>query len=210
MTVVNGIDTSAPRKNKEWQDKLLVVLKAEEILYSKASSKTFDEVKVDVGGDMLGCTQGISENAGTGQKVGEDVSVIVRKVTERCFKVPDLGLRFVDWARIKNGPFVGEAKSYKFVEGLCEEMERLKDRNMRKAGFEPDVAVYKVMLRTLCKEMVSKEMEPDISLYKLILDYLARPGDVDTIYLVANAMINISEIPEGDVYTYMLKSFCTS
>ncbi|KAI3687107.1 hypothetical protein L1987_80798 [Smallanthus sonchifolius] len=38
--VVNEIHSPATRKNKEWQDKLpVVVLKAEEILYSKASSE---------------------------------------------------------------------------------------------------------------------------------------------------------------------------
>lgn len=40
--VVNEIHSSATKKNKEWQDKLpLVVLKAEEIMYSKASSEVF-------------------------------------------------------------------------------------------------------------------------------------------------------------------------
>ncbi|MFS8008159.1 putative cinnamyl-alcohol dehydrogenase [Helianthus anomalus] len=38
--VVNEINSSATRKNKEWQDKLPnVVLKAEEIMYSKANSE---------------------------------------------------------------------------------------------------------------------------------------------------------------------------
>lgn len=38
--VVNEIHSSATRKNKEWQDKLpVVVLKAEEIMYSKANSE---------------------------------------------------------------------------------------------------------------------------------------------------------------------------
>lgn len=38
--VVNEIHSSATRKNKEWQDKLpIVVLKAEEIMYSKATSE---------------------------------------------------------------------------------------------------------------------------------------------------------------------------
>lgn len=40
--VVNEIHSSATKKNKEWQDKLpLVVLKAEEIMYSKANSEVF-------------------------------------------------------------------------------------------------------------------------------------------------------------------------
>ncbi|XP_035840827.1 uncharacterized protein LOC110874486 isoform X2 [Helianthus annuus] len=38
--VVNEINSSATRKNKEWKDKLPnVVLKAEEIMYSKANSE---------------------------------------------------------------------------------------------------------------------------------------------------------------------------
>ncbi|KAL4579371.1 hypothetical protein LXL04_015514 [Taraxacum kok-saghyz] len=38
--IVNEIHSSATRKNKEWQDKLpIVVLKAEEIMYSKANSE---------------------------------------------------------------------------------------------------------------------------------------------------------------------------
>ncbi|KAB2619090.1 hypothetical protein D8674_014959 [Pyrus ussuriensis x Pyrus communis] len=38
--VVNGIHSSATKKNKEWQEKLpIVVLKAEEIMYSKANSE---------------------------------------------------------------------------------------------------------------------------------------------------------------------------
>ncbi|KAI3717655.1 hypothetical protein L1987_69411 [Smallanthus sonchifolius] len=38
--LVNEIHSSATRKNKEWQDNLpIVVLKAEEIIYSKANSE---------------------------------------------------------------------------------------------------------------------------------------------------------------------------
>ncbi|GKF36747.1 hypothetical protein Tco_0113505, partial [Tanacetum coccineum] len=33
---------------------------------------TFDEVKVYVGGDMLRCTQGVSEDADMGRKMDED------------------------------------------------------------------------------------------------------------------------------------------
>ncbi|RWR93528.1 Histone acetyltransferase [Cinnamomum micranthum f. kanehirae] len=40
LRVVNEIHSSATKNNKEWQDKLpLVVLKAEEIMYSKANSE---------------------------------------------------------------------------------------------------------------------------------------------------------------------------
>ncbi|GJX79259.1 33 kDa ribonucleoprotein, chloroplastic [Tanacetum coccineum] len=50
---------------------------------------TFDEVKVDVGGDMLRCTQGVSEDADMGRKVDEDVSAKeVGSIAER-FNVGD-------------------------------------------------------------------------------------------------------------------------
>lgn len=40
IRVVNEIHSSATKKNKEWQEKLpIVVLKAEEIMYSKANSE---------------------------------------------------------------------------------------------------------------------------------------------------------------------------
>lgn len=40
ISAVNEIHSSATRKNKEWQEKLpIVVLKAEEIMYSKANSE---------------------------------------------------------------------------------------------------------------------------------------------------------------------------
>jgi hypothetical protein len=40
IRVVNDIHSSATKKNKEWQEKLpMVVLKAEEIMYSKANSE---------------------------------------------------------------------------------------------------------------------------------------------------------------------------
>lgn len=42
VRVVHEIHNSSTKKNKEWQEMLpVVVLKAEEILYSKASSEVF-------------------------------------------------------------------------------------------------------------------------------------------------------------------------
>lgn len=42
IRVVNETHSSGTKKNKEWQEKLpMVVLKAEEIMYSKANSEVF-------------------------------------------------------------------------------------------------------------------------------------------------------------------------
>ncbi|MFS8002440.1 hypothetical protein Hanom_Chr13g01202101 [Helianthus anomalus] len=53
--VVNEINSSATRKNKEWKDKLPnVVLKAEEIMYSKANSEYMDlEILWDRANDAI-------------------------------------------------------------------------------------------------------------------------------------------------------------
>lgn len=42
IRVASEVHSSATKKNKEWQEKLpIVVLKAEEIMYSKANSEVF-------------------------------------------------------------------------------------------------------------------------------------------------------------------------
>ncbi|KAA8516832.1 hypothetical protein F0562_017350 [Nyssa sinensis] len=140
-----------------------------------------------------------------------------------------------------------EAKEFVLVEELVEEMEKnscgkdiktwtilisnygkanligkalLIFEKMRKSGFEPDEAAYKLMVRLLCiarkaeiamefyKEMVHKHMGLDMNLYKLLLNSLVVSGDIASVHLVADDMIQISQIPEHNVYPCMLKSFC--
>ncbi|KAJ8630926.1 hypothetical protein MRB53_024249 [Persea americana] len=93
---------------------------------------------------------------------------------------------------------------------------------MRKSGCQPDKAAYKSMIRVLCnagkaelamefyKEMVSKNMEVEIKLYTILMNCLSRLGDVVTVRLIADDMIKISQIPEHEVYSCMLKSLCMS
>ncbi|GJY56663.1 hypothetical protein Tco_0455778 [Tanacetum coccineum] len=68
--VVNEIHSSATRKNKEWQDKLpVVVLKAEEIMYSKANSEAeyMDlETLWDRANDAINTIIRLDESAETG------------------------------------------------------------------------------------------------------------------------------------------------
>lgn len=124
------------------------------------------------------------ENAGF--EIDEEV---VEKVLKRCFKVPCLARRFFNWVKMKNGfrhttrtyntmiYIAGEAKEFRLVEELVEEMEKNscpKDcktwtililhygnakmigktlwiyEKMRETNLEPDAVVYKHMLRVLC------------------------------------------------------------
>ncbi|KAE8664195.1 putative pentatricopeptide repeat-containing protein [Hibiscus syriacus] len=94
--------------------------------------------------------------------------------------------------------------------------------NMKRCGFEPDTTTYTTMVRALCnaekgelalefyKEMVEKEMSLDSNSYKMLLNCVAKSGDTDSVHLVADNMMRVSEIPEQEVYGYVLKSFCIS
>ncbi|KAE8664190.1 putative pentatricopeptide repeat-containing protein [Hibiscus syriacus] len=94
--------------------------------------------------------------------------------------------------------------------------------NMKRCGFEPDTTTYTTMVRALCnaekgelalefyKEMVEKEMSLDSNSYKMLLNCVAKLGDTDSVHLVADNMMRVSEIPEQEVYGYVLKSFCIS
>lgn len=57
IRVVNDAHSPATKKNKEWQEKLpVVVLKAEEIMYSKANSEvflSFPQILTECGGGFL-------------------------------------------------------------------------------------------------------------------------------------------------------------
>ncbi|GMI79672.1 hypothetical protein like AT5G06400 [Hibiscus trionum] len=94
--------------------------------------------------------------------------------------------------------------------------------NMKKYGFEPDTMTYTMMVRALCnaekgdlalefyKEMVGRERRLDLNSYKMLLNCVAKSGDNDAVHLVADNMIRVSEIPEQEVYGYVLKGFCIS
>ncbi|KAE8733977.1 Detected protein of unknown function [Hibiscus syriacus] len=143
---------------------------------------------------------------------------IVEKVLKRCFKVPHLAFRFFNWVKVREGfsyttevfntmlYVSGEAKEYRLVEKISEEMEVKsckKDvktwtilisqygkskvigkaleafENMKKCSFEPDETTYRMMVHALCN------------------------AEKDN-------MTRVSEIPEQEVYGYVLKSFFIS
>ncbi|XP_077225881.1 pentatricopeptide repeat (PPR) superfamily protein [Tasmannia lanceolata] len=93
---------------------------------------------------------------------------------------------------------------------------------MRQSGFEPDEAAYKSMVHALCnvgkselamefyKEMVSKNFGIDMKLYKMLMSCLLRSGDVESVRMVGDDMMRIVGIPEHEVYSFMLESFCVS
>ncbi|XWS66584.1 hypothetical protein CRYUN_Cryun05aG0212200 [Craigia yunnanensis] len=94
--------------------------------------------------------------------------------------------------------------------------------NMKKYGCEPDEVAYRMMIRALCnaqkgdiaiefyKEMVEKEMSLDLNLCKMLLNIVANSGENAAVHLVADNMMRVSQVPEHEVYGYVLKSFCVS
>ncbi|KAH7512273.1 hypothetical protein FEM48_Zijuj12G0073000 [Ziziphus jujuba var. spinosa] len=93
---------------------------------------------------------------------------------------------------------------------------------MRKSGSEPDALVYKMMISSLCdagkaeiamefyREMVQKDIGLDLRLYKMLLSCIAMSGDTDSLHLVADDMMKISQISDHIVYGCVLRSFCIS
>lgn len=93
---------------------------------------------------------------------------------------------------------------------------------MIKSGCGPDVLVYKMMIHSLCdagkaeiamefyKEMVQKDIGLDLRLYKILLSCIARSGDTDSVHLIADDMMKISQISDEIVYGCVLRSFCIS
>ncbi|EEF38299.1 putative pentatricopeptide repeat-containing protein At5g06400, mitochondrial [Ricinus communis] len=114
---------------------------------------------------------------------------IVEKVLKRCFKVPHLAFRFFSWVKMRDGfchttktyytmlYIAGEAKEFKVVDDLVEEMEKnscekdiktwsilisqfgkakligkalLFFEKMKTSGCEPDEKIYKMMVHSLC------------------------------------------------------------
>ncbi|XP_020591746.1 putative pentatricopeptide repeat-containing protein At5g06400, mitochondrial [Phalaenopsis equestris] len=93
---------------------------------------------------------------------------------------------------------------------------------MRKSGCKIDNSVYEAILRGLFstrkaelafefyKEMVLKKLKVDIKIYAMLMDCLSIAGDIGNVRLVAEDMMKIAELPETEVFTIMMRSFCIS
>ncbi|KAK1409872.1 hypothetical protein QVD17_36401 [Tagetes erecta] len=122
-------------------------------------------------------------------------SDVVDKVLKRCFKVPDLALRFFNWVKCKNGSFVttatyntmiyilGESKRFEVVEELCKEMENnscekdIKTWTILISQYGKSNAIGKVLL--LFEDMKKSGFEPDLAVYKVMLRTLCNGKKAD-------------------------------
>ncbi|PWA84421.1 Pentatricopeptide repeat-containing protein [Artemisia annua] len=151
---------------------------------------------------------------------------VVENVLKRCFKVPDLGLRFFDWVKVKNGRFVttsvyntmiyilGEAKRFELVEGLCEEMEKgsckkdIKTWTILISQYGKTNAFGKVLL--LFEEMKKAGFEPDLAVYKVMLHTLCKCGKADIAMEFYKEMVSREMQPDISLYKLLLDCLARS
>ncbi|KAL3536005.1 hypothetical protein ACH5RR_004466 [Cinchona calisaya] len=121
---------------------------------------------------------------------------IVEKVLKRCFKVPQLALRFFNWVKLKEGfshstetyntmiYIAGEAKNFELVEVLLEEMETnsckkdMKTWTILVGQYGKAKLISKALL--IFEKMKKSGLQPDVMTYKVMLLNLckARKGDI--------------------------------
>ncbi|KAJ8446844.1 hypothetical protein Cgig2_016154 [Carnegiea gigantea] len=130
--------------------------------------------------------------------------------------------KFFNWEKLNHGDclttesyntmlyLAGELKEFEMVERLVKEMETSK--------CVKDIKTWTILLLHYGKaKLVGKSLlifekmrnlgfKPNAEAYGLMIHY----GDIDGVYLVADNMIQVSEIPEHDVYSCVLRSFCIS
>ncbi|XP_020535676.1 putative pentatricopeptide repeat-containing protein At5g06400, mitochondrial isoform X2 [Jatropha curcas] len=153
---------------------------------------------------------------------------IVEKVLTRCFKVPHLAFRFFNWVKMKDGfchttkiynsllYIAGEAKEFKVVDDLVEEMENLCKMDirtwtilisqlrkvkligkallffekMKKSGFEPDEKIYKIMVHLLCE---GGKGEIALELYKEMIQRDMKL-DLSSYKVLLNSMAKLGDV----------------
>ncbi|EXC12963.1 hypothetical protein L484_016893 [Morus notabilis] len=122
-------------------------------------------------------------------------SEIVDKVLKRCFKVPHLAMRFFNWVKLRDwfDPttrvyntmlyIAGEAKEFRLMEKLEEEME--------KASCEKDVKTWTILISSYGKakligkalliyeKMIKSGREPDAVVYRMMIRSLCAAGKAD-------------------------------
>ncbi|KAK9061496.1 hypothetical protein SSX86_018678 [Deinandra increscens subsp. villosa] len=161
------------------------------------------------------------------EKQLEEMSVefdsnVVDKVLKRCFKVPDLALRFFNWIKLKNGSFVttvtcntmiyilGESKKFEVVEELCKEMEKnacnkdIKTWTILISQYGKSNDIGKVLL--LFEGMKKSGFEPDLTVYKVMLRALCNSKKADIAMEFFKEMV--SKQMEPDKFSYKLLLHC--
>lgn len=116
---------------------------------------------------------------------------VVDKVLKRCFKVPNLALRFFDWVKFRYGfchttniyntllIIAGEAKKFGLVEKLVEEMEE-------------------------------HSCENDIKTWTILISLYGKSKLIGKALMVYDKMIKSGCVPDALVYKIMLRALCTA
>ncbi|KAK3021690.1 hypothetical protein RJ639_045782 [Escallonia herrerae] len=154
--------------------------------------------------------------------VSEPSLEVVDKVLKRCFKVPQLALRFFNWVKVRNGFFhntqtyntmiyvAGEAKEFRLVEELVEEMER--------STCEKDIKTWTILIShygkakligkalVVFEKMKKSGLEPDVKAYASMLRLLCNAGKSDLVLEFYKEMVQKEIVLDKNLYKLLLKS----
>ncbi|KAI3721922.1 hypothetical protein L2E82_32942 [Cichorium intybus] len=147
-------------------------------------------------------------------------SDVVDKVLKRCFKVPDLALRFFNWIKLKNLSSVttatyntmiyilGESKKFDMVEKLLEEMENnmckkdIKTWTILISHYGKSNTIGKALL--IFENMKKSGLEPDLAVYKIMLRTLCNSVKSDIAMEFYKEMMSKEMEPDTNLYKLLL------
>lgn len=161
------------------------------------------------------------------EDAGFEYSVeIVEKVLKRCFKVPQLALRFFNWVKLKEGSsnstetyntmiyIAGEAKEFGMVEALLEEMEKNSCQKDAKTWtiLIGQYGKAKLMSKALLifEKMKKSGLQPDVVAYKVMLLNLCKTGKGDIALEFYKEMIHRNMGLSLGLYQQLLKCLACS
>ncbi|KAI3748317.1 hypothetical protein L6452_11311 [Arctium lappa] len=151
---------------------------------------------------------------------------VVEKVLKRCFKVPDLALRFFNWIKLKNESFIttatynsmiyvlGESKKFEVVEELLDEMEKnlckkdIKTWTILISHYGKSNAIGKVLL--LFENMKRSGFEPDLAVYKVMLRTLCNSKKANIAMEFYKEMVSKEMEPDSSSYKLLLHCLARS
>ncbi|CDP10570.1 unnamed protein product [Coffea canephora] len=151
---------------------------------------------------------------------------IVENVLKRCFKVPQLALRFFNWVTLKAGfrpstetynimiYIAGEAKDLRSVDVLLEEME--------KNSCQKDIKTWTILIdhygkaKLISKALLTFEkmkksgLQPDVMAYKVMLLNICKAGKGDIALEFYKEMIHGNMRVSSGLYQQLLKCLACS
>ena len=147
-------------------------------------------------------------------------SEVVEKVLKRCFKVPQLALRFFSWVKFRNGScyttrtyntmlyIAGESKDFGLVEKLIGEMEE--------KGCEKDIKTWTILISHYGKaKLIAKALlilekmresgcEPDAAAYMILIRSLCNAQKADIALEFYKEMVQMEMQLDMGLYKLLL------